>query len=392
MNSSPPEPISELERARLDIVHLKLDEHEDLWRAVDSALRISAGTLSVARVGVWFMTGDQRSLYRARVYGGDERTADDTLLPLANWPSYAEAIASRRVVAANDVSTDARTQELVATYCAPLGITSMLDAPLFLTGEVRGIVCHEHIGPARTWTQREIDFAVSVADMLGALLEQSMRLSAERRLRAADASAARARELALAARTAASIAHDVNTVLQAITSSAGTILEDCRRSARLLDELRELEHMPVRSSESICIGDVIDALRPTLDALVGTERRLLLDIDRAGWVNATRTDVERILLNLVTNARDVTGRDGTIGITVIASDQVVTLEVRDEGPGLDPALAERVFDPYYSTKRDGRGGLGLFIVELLTQRTGGMVSIKTVPGKGTTFIVTWPAP
>lgn len=383
------EPISHLERARLDIAHLKLDEHEDLWRAVDSALRVSASTLNVARVGVWFMTGDQRSLYRARVFGGDERAAEDTILPLGDWPHYIDAIVSRRVVAANDVTTDPRTQELVATYCGPLGITSMLDTPLFLTGEVRGIVCHEHIGPARTWTQREIDFAVSVADMLGALLEQSMRLSAERRLRAAEASAARARELAFAARTAASVAHDVNTVLQAITSNAGSILEDCRRSARLLDELRELESTPVRAAESIAIADVIDALRPTLDALIGTDRRLLLDVDREAWVNATRTDIERIVLNLVTNARDVTEKNGTIAITVRALERGATIEVRDEGPGLDPTLAERVFDPYYSTKRDGRGGLGLFIVEVIARRTGGNVSVASTPGRGATFVVTW---
>lgn len=383
-------PVSQLERARLDIAHLRLDEHDDLWRAVDSALRVSARTLGVARVGVWFMSGD--SLYRARVHGAEDARREDVVLPLGKWPEYVEAIASRRVIAADDVRTDPRTAALVPGYCEPLGITSMLDAPLFLTGEIRGIVCHEHIGPPRSWTQREIDFATSVADMLGALFEQSMRLSAERGLRAMEASTARARELTLAARATAGVAHDVNTVLQAIMNSAGGILEDCRRSARLLDELRELEHTPVRVQESIALGEVVEALEPTLRALAG-DHRLTVSVDKSAWtVAATRTDIERIVLNLVTNASEVSARGAAVAVSVRREGDSVVLAVKDEGPGIDESLVDRVFEPYYSTKRDSRGGLGLFIVEVLSRRSGGVAGVKSDAGRGTTFTVTWTAP
>lgn len=405
--SVPTGPLStRLERARLDILHLRLEEADDLWRAVDSALRISGETLQVARVGIWFLTADQAALYRARLHEpGRTAPSDEAVLPLAHWPRYREAVVSRRVVAAHDARTDATTAELRADYLERVGITSMLDAPLFLTGEVHGIVCHEHIGPARTWSQREIDFATSVADMLSALLEQAMRLSAERRLRGVEADEARAARLGLAARTAAGIAHDVNTVLQAISANAVTagsatvderraeaiasILEDCQRSARILGQLRDLDAPRAVLGDAIAIADVVEGLRPTLEALVGPERQLALHVGERAFVDATRTDVERIVLNLVSNARDAV-KAGTITVVVDARDGHAHLAVEDEGPGVPANEAAHVFEPYFSTKDDDRGGLGLFIVQVIAERSGGAVDVENRPGGGARFVVSWP--
>lgn len=400
-------PTSRIERARLDILHLRLEEAEDLWRAVDSALRVSASTLQIARVGVWVLSADQSALYRARLY--DARTpgpmADEVVLPLVQWPLYRAAVASRRVVAASDARTDPQTAELTADYLDHLGITSMLDVPIFLTGQIHGIVCHEHIGPARAWTPREIDFAASVADMLTALLEQAIRLSAERRLRAAESDTARSRQIEVVTRTAAGIAHDVNTVLQAISANAVTagsatveerrgeavhgILEDCQRSARILDQLRDLDESRAQLGDGVGLVDVVEALRPTLEALVGPGRSLTVTVEERVFIAATRTDIERIVLNLVTNAREASER-GAITIAIHAADGRAVLEVDDEGPGIDPAQAEHVFEPRFSTKDAGHTGLGLFIVQVIAGRTGGVVSVASAPDRGTRFIVSWP--
>src|SRR6185436_15187741 len=89
----------------------------------------------------------------------------------------------RRVIVANDARQAPETRELTESYLRPLGITSMLDAPVFRDGEVVGVVCFEHVGSPRAWSDAESTFASSVADMLGMLLEQTARRAAEAELR-----------------------------------------------------------------------------------------------------------------------------------------------------------------------------------------------------------------
>ena len=399
-------PMGQLERARLDILHLKLEESEDLWHAVDSSLRISATTLEVARVGVWFMTRDKSALYRARIHEPSRTTPlDDAVLPLGHWTAYRDAIIQRRVVAADDARTDPRTAGLCEAYLEPFGIASLLDAPLFLTGDVWGILCHEHTGEKRTWSCREIDFAISVADMLGALLEQSMRLGAERRLRHLEAQEAQARHTNALVRTAAGIAHDTNTVLHAISSNAAlaqhatdvparnealqAIVEDCQRSARILNQLQELSPRPEVFGDPLRLVTVIDGLRPTLEALAGPTRSLAFDAEEDALVDATRTDVERILMNLVTNAVDATRPDGRIAIRVRSAGSTTFLEVEDDGVGLDVKEATEIFEPYVTTKRERHAGLGLFVVQAISARSHGTVSVTSEPGHGAIFRVSW---
>ena len=176
-------PVS-LDSARLQIARLVLDDFADLKRAMLTAARVSATTLGVTRVGVWSLAEDRSVLRRVALYdvrNSDEQTIPDLELPLSEWPSYLAAVTCRRVIAANDALSDARTAELADAYLVPHGVKSMMDAPLFVRGEVWGVVCHEHTGAPRIWSDREIGFAVSVADMLSTMLEQAMRLAIEAR-------------------------------------------------------------------------------------------------------------------------------------------------------------------------------------------------------------------
>ena len=94
-------PLSVHERARLRIAHLKLADAEDLVPTLSHAARVSAATLHVARVGIWFLSADRGSLTRAVCYeaGAVMPLVDgDSTLPLASWPAYHAAVTSRRVV------------------------------------------------------------------------------------------------------------------------------------------------------------------------------------------------------------------------------------------------------------------------------------------------------
>lgn len=394
----------ELEAARLKIVHLKLDASDDLWRVVGGALRVSALTLGVARVGLWLLSSDRRALHEIAIHGAEPGRGT---LPIGMWPSYLEAVLSRRVVAADDACADPRTAELTDRYLRPLGIASMLDAPVFIGGEVWGIVCHEHVGLPRTWSPREVDFAVSVADMLSALLEQSTRLRAEKQLRLEEATRARGQRAEALVRTAAGIGHDFNTVLQAITlaaeraasaaddevrqSAIRTVVEDARRGTRIVRQLVELARPRERPREKLDLAFVVDDLRATLENLLGPRHALVTELASQSFVPATRVDVERIVLNLVVNARDAMPEGGTVTVRVAASEGTVSLTVHDEGAGIEPDVVDHIFEPYFTTQKGRSSGLGLFAVDTIAALTGGRISVDSDVGAGTSITVTWPA-
>ena len=109
------------------------------------------------------------------------------------------------------------------------------------------------------------------------------------------------------------------------------------------------------------------------------------------WLDADKID--QILANLIENA--VRHGAGTV-TTVIESAVVhggpgVAVSVRDEGPGIAPEFAPRVFRQFWRAKRRGGAGLGLFIVKGLVEAHGGVITVGQAPGGGAEFRFTMPA-
>ena len=397
-----------LDSARLQIVRLVLDDFADLQRAMLTAARVSANTLGVTRVGIWSLAEDRSALRCVALHDlrrPAEPAVEDLQLPLADWPAYLAAVSSRRVVATTDALTDPRTSELAAAYLVPHGVRSMLDAPLFVGGEVWGVVCHEHTGEPRAWSPREIDFAVSVADMLSTILEQAMRLAIEARLRQTEAELAQLRRAEAVVRTAAAIGHDINTLLQAISGRAELALRrkgaieqsealleivgDCQRVARIVAQLREVGAPAQTFGQESDLSFVIEDNRATLDALLAPSHALAVDLAPEARVPAGRADLERIVLNLVVNAKEAMPQGGTVAVRTSRSESAVSLAVEDRGNGIEPEQVEHIFEPYFTTKNGRNTGLGLFAVATIARRTSGVVSIESAPGTGTTVSVNW---
>jgi signal transduction histidine kinase len=121
---------------------------------------------------------------------------------------------------------------------------------------------------------------------------------------------------------------------------------------------------------------------------------------RAPRVLVDRSNLERVLLNLVLNARDAMPRGGEIGIDVreekIANGRhdpgvYVLLEVSDTGCGMDAATRDRLFEPFFTTKPSGKGsGIGLAVVYRVVERCGGFLQVDSEPGRGTRMRVFLP--
>lgn len=105
-----------------------------------------------------------------------------------------------------------------------------------------------------------------------------------------------------------------------------------------------------------------------------------------------RDRLEQVLTNLLTNAIHATPPSGVIGVSAAAAGGGVEIVVRDTGVGIAPEHLERIFDPFFSTKKPGRGtGLGLSIAYGIVRDHGGAIDVASTPGGGSEFRVLLPA-
>jgi len=169
---------------------MQLARSESLGRgALEEALREMTETateiLDVARTSVWLYNADQTAIQCLELFLRKERAHESGVeLFRADYPSYFDALAEERSIAAHDAHTDPRTACFSESYLTPLGINAMLDAPIRVGGRMIGVVCNEHIGPARTWTAEEEQFAASIADFVALAIETGRRRETEEQLRA----------------------------------------------------------------------------------------------------------------------------------------------------------------------------------------------------------------
>ncbi len=109
-------------------------------------------------------------------------------------------------------------------------------------------------------------------------------------------------------------------------------------------------------------------------------------------IQASPTEIQQVLLNLVNNAVDAIERPGgTVTVVTRTEGDAVVLKVRDTGKGIPEANLARIFDPFFTTKPVGQGtGLGLSICYGIVEKAGGSITVESEIEKGTTFTVSFP--
>ena len=208
-------------RILVEVARSEALERGDLEAALKEITVASARTLNVARASVW-LYDEERSKIRcvAQYELSKDCHSAGYELTAADYPSYFKALEEERIIAAHDAYTDPRTREFSDSYLSPFGITSMLDAPARLGGRVIGVICHEHVGPARRWSLEEQNFAASMADFVSLAIEGEERKQAEEEIRRHTARLEALRQVGLEL----TIQLDLDTLLRAIVSRAVELL------------------------------------------------------------------------------------------------------------------------------------------------------------------------
>ncbi len=170
------------ETIRFQQALLTLREHEadDLPDFLRLATEECARALGVERVGIWFFDAAHEAIVCQDLFARSRATHEAGEQRLtAQFPSYFKAITNLVAVVADDAYTHPATRELTEKYLKPLGITSMLDAPIRIGRQMEGVLRCGHVGPAREWTLEEEEFVISVAGAILLALENVKRREAE---------------------------------------------------------------------------------------------------------------------------------------------------------------------------------------------------------------------
>ena len=179
---------SQGKRFQAALVGLAKIEKTDLQAVLQRVTEVDARAMGIERVSVWFFDEVGTKIICQDLYQASSQThSQGFTLKAEDYPRYFLALHEQRAIAATDALTDPITAEFKRSYLEPLGITSMLDVPIWRRGQMVGIVCHEHIGDAREWPIEEQDFAASIADMVSLALEASDRKRTEDALRLSEA-------------------------------------------------------------------------------------------------------------------------------------------------------------------------------------------------------------
>ncbi|MDH5768557.1 MAG: ATP-binding protein [Nitrospirota bacterium] len=223
---------------------------------------------------------------------------------------------------------------------------------------------------------------------------------------------------------AGGIAHDFNNILTAVIGYAtllqmkmgkddplrhnvDQILASSERAANLTQSLLTFSRKHVINLRPLNLNEIVRRVEKLLLRLIGEDIELkTVLIDKQLTVMADSSQIEQVLMNLVTNARDAMPDGGMVtistGIIEIGNEFLKShgygkpgiyahVAVTDTGTGIDEKTKERIFDPFFTTKDISRGtGLGLSIVYSIIQQHSGYIDVSSELGKGTAFKIYLP--
>lgn len=170
--------------ALLNLLKCEKIRKGELKETFSEITEIGSMVLNVERVSIWMFNNDHSKLILCDLYElSKDKHSDGIELKVKDYPSYFKALEEGRYIAANDAISDPNTKEFSKDYLLPLGIVSMMDAPIRVLGMVEGVICFEHTGERRYWTIDEENFAGSISDIIASLIETSKRKKVEEELR-----------------------------------------------------------------------------------------------------------------------------------------------------------------------------------------------------------------
>jgi signal transduction histidine kinase len=184
---------------------------------------------------------------------------------------------------------------------------------------------------------------------------------------------------------------DTERIREAIGRLVKRSREGTERVKQIVQDLRTFSRMDQAELQDADLHEEIDRTLALMEPQLKGGIEIVRDYGRIPRVRCYPGQLNQVFLNLLMNACDAIGRDGSVTIRTRPSPLGVLLEFHDDGPGIPPELQNRLFDPFFTTKPVGKGtGLGLSLSHGIIERHGGRIWVESEEGEGASFFIELP--
>lgn len=343
-------------------------------------------------------------------------TREATFAPGAGLPGRVWKDAAPAWIA--DVTKDSNFPRAVPA--SQRGIQTAFGVPITVAGTVVGVIAF-YDTKVRPLDQPLLDITTTTAGHIGQALA---RKRAQDSLALSQTQLFQSQKMEAVGRLAGGIAHDFNNVLLAILGyselllptlsgddsrrrDVAEIIEAANRAARLTKQLLAFSRKQILKPEMLAPNDLVAGVASMLRPLLGENISLSTDLaPTAGNIKADKGQIEQVIMNLAINARDAMPQGGRLKVQTanveldeeyvrghmgaIAGSHVM-LAVSDSGQGMDQSTLEKLYEPFFTTKGQGKGtGLGLATVHGIVKQSGGHITVHSEVGLGTVFKLYFP--
>lgn len=241
-----------------------LANHLSLEEKLKFIHRKTAETIGSDRTSVWLYNEEKSNISANYIYlKSEDKFVDGTSIYAKDVPHYFEALKSKQVIDAVDAETHPATYEFKDVYLKPLNIKSMLDIPLLQAENSIGVICNEYVGTQKTFSDDEISFARSVADVIILMFETEQLKQSQQELKQKNDSLNEAMEQLVAMQSdivqqekmatlgllIAGIAHEINTPLGAIKASNDNLQQGLLNN--LIDKIKTTPREIIEESANL---------------------------------------------------------------------------------------------------------------------------------------------